>query len=554
MEAKDPRFHTVMLHDGPFFDGVSTGSNPFPHIQTHIFESTMTESTLQLQQSQPVQQQQQEQLLLDAHVQQFPLQVQLPVTVGPIKETLETKTQKPIRTSTELIQFRLLEAGAWETPQTIHSVVQATDRLVSNLQSSGCVRHGQVHILPGDTMNTHKLHVALDERNWYKLYIGGGIKQDGSLLTASTLSLPKLQFETKGSLLNRQGVLDTTTMEYCVDQSSTTSLRLLHDQPLYSLFPKHSKIHQQVLQTSSELNAKLRAEVDTMDHEWTRSYQEFQRSIGATISTTKPAARPEMSPNGYLGIDWSMTWRDLVPRRNNDCTMNASPEIIQQSGPSVKHSFVLESRTNGAWCNDPYHPTKGLDVHAKMEVAGPPGDVGFVKVEGGASIHYPITNWLSIHAIGNGGCLSPLLFGGLCAGPTVLDKFFVGGPHSFRGFVPAGIGPRAKTGGTSTPNGDALGGDLCYTMTLAASTPLPYDYFSPTPSGIRVFGFATAGTVTGLTVPLTTIVESTRLSVGAGVSMKTGMGKLEATYAIPIWYGPRDARQALQFGVGFHSG
>ena len=494
----------------------------------------------------PSQQQQQQLLQLDAHVQQYPLQVQLPISVGPIKVT-QTKS---IRTSSELIHFRLLEAGAWEKPQTVSSVVQATDRLVSNLQSSGCLRHVQVQVLPGDTVDTHKLHVGLDERNWYKLYIGGGIKQDGSLFGTSISSLPKLQFETKGSLLNQQGVLDTTTMEYCVDQSSTTSLRLIHDQPLYSLFPRDSRIRQHLLQTSSELNVKVKAEIDTMDHEWTRSYQEFQRTVGATISSSKPTTRPEMTPNGYLGVDWTMTWRDLMPRRNNEYSMNASPEIILQAGPSIKHSFVVESRTNGAWCNDPFHPTQGLDVHAKVEVAGPPGDVGFIKVEGGASVHYPITPWLAIHAIGNGGCLSPVSFGGLCASPTVLDKLFVGGPHSFRGFVPAGIGPRAKTGGSSTPNGDALGGDLCYTMTLAASTPLPY--YST--SGICLFGFATAGTLTDLNVPLTAIVGSTRASVGVGVSVQTGMGKLEVTYANPIWYGPRVARRALQFGVGFHSG
>jgi len=495
--------------------------------------------------SPPQQQQEQEhsavQELFHKHLQEYPIPLQFPATVGSIDES------KKARTSSDLINFRLIEAGVLfdETGlQSVGDLVQATDRLVLNLQQSGCFHNVQVRILQEE--QTNKIHVALDERNWYKLYIGGGIKNDGAILIGDSDSfIPKLQFETRGSLVNLQGLLDVTALEYCVDQTSATSVRLTHDRPLYTLFPLESRIRDAIIEASSDVNVKLKAELDTVDHEWTRSYKEFHRTLGLAISSSR-TVRPEMAPNGYLGLDWNMTWRDLIPRRHDDYTMNASPEIIQQSGPSLKHSLALETRTNGALCDDRFNPTQGLDLNAKIEVAGPPGDVGFVKVEGGAAIHYPMTDWLSLHTMLNGGCISPLAYGGLCQGPAVSDKFFIGGPMPLRGFVPAGIGPRAKTGGTSTPHGDALGGDLFYTATLAASTPVY--------NGIRLFGFANAGTLTGMNVPLPAIVLSTRAAVGAGVSMGTGMGRLEATYAWPIRYGPRDARRALQFGFGFNIG
>ena len=480
--------------------------------------------------------------LFGKHLQDYPLKLQFPATVRPIDAS------KAIKTSSDLIQFRLIEAGVMfdaDGTQTVEDVVQATDRLVLNLQQSGCFNHVQVHLVKDDTeaADMSKIHVALDERNWYKLYIGGGIKNDGALLGESDSLLPKLQFETKGSLINLQGVLDTTAMEYCVDQTSATSLRFSHDQPLYTLFPPDSRIRDSIIEASSEINMKFKAELDTVDHEWTRSYKEFQRTVGLVVSSGPQ--RPEMAPDGYMGIDWSMSWRDVIPRRNPNFTMRASPEIIQQSGPSVKHSVVLETRTNGALCDDRFQPTQGIDFHAKVEVAGPPGDVGFVKAQGGAAMHYPMTEWLSLHGIVNGGCASPLSFGGLCTqGPTVSDKFFVGGPNQMRGFVPSGIGPRAKL--SSCGLGDALGGDLFYTTTLAASTPIPY--------GARLFGFANAGTLTGMNVPLSAIALSTRASIGAGLSMGFGMGRLEATYAWPIRYGPRDARRALQFGFGLNIG
>mmetsp|Transcript_23765 Transcript_23765/g.33226 ORF Transcript_23765/g.33226 Transcript_23765/m.33226 type:complete len:135 (+) Transcript_23765:1-405(+) len=131
-----------------------------------------------------------------------------------------------------------------------------------------------------------------------------------------------------------------------------------------------------------------------------------------------------------------------------------------------------------------------------------------------------------------------------------------------RGFVPGGIGPRARTGGATTPGGDSLGGDFFYTATVAASIPFP-SISMLHDNGVRLFTFANAGTLSGLDSILgidkklsrmTAIARSTRTSIGGGISVGTGFGRLEATYAVPLRYSPRDARRSVQVGLGFNFG
>ena len=136
-----------------------------------------------------------------------------------------------------------------------------------------------------------------------------------------------------------------------------------------------------------------------------------------------------------------------------------------------------------------------------------------------------------------------------------------------RGFLPAGIGPRSKTGGSTSPGGDAMGGNLYYTASLMASLLPPSQILAE--YGVRLFAFANAGTLVGLSPlnnrqyrsvqeqhPITwkQVAQSTRTSVGVGISGGTPMGRLEVTYAYPLRYGPRDARRNFQFGFGLSFG
>lgn len=485
----------------------------------------------------------------------------------PAKLSPKDKSKK-VKTDKDLINARLLENGIlFEDLQTVPELQQGVAKVVDNLTRTGCFNSVQLQLGKNTNANTnddpeqhpHEIDVILDEKNWYSLYIGGGLKHEGLEESMNNgTKLPMVQFETSAKLLNLTGFLDQSQFRYSVDQSSVSSLLLSHERPLYSWLGDDNAIGAYILALpkGSQYSLGIRAAVDTVDYEWTRSYKEHQRMITCRIDNQGQVVKPEMAPDPYWGIDWQLALRDVVPRKHASLpyAADASPEIVASSGTSMTHSITLETRTNGAYCDHRFQPTTGFDWYSKLQLSGPPGDVGFIKAQGGAALHLPLMGQLlALHGACNTGYLQSISYGGLCKAPTISDRFFVGGPMQLRGFLPAGIGPRAKTGGSTSPGGDALGGKFFYTGTIAASLAPPgvlSEY------GVRMFCFCNAGTLVGTLdgVPLSAIVNSTRVSAGAGISAATPMGRVEATYALPLRYGPRDARRNLQFGFGFNFG
>jgi hypothetical protein len=610
----------------------------------------------QQQQQQQAQQQQRQQAWQWANfINNYPLNILFPAKVS------SKDPSKKLKTDQDLINARLLESGIlFEDSQKFPDLQPGVAQFIENLNQSGCFHSVQLKLgqqrpvaageeepetttTTGSTTTTnnnpiHELEVILDEKNWYSLYIGGGFKHDGVEEASTKLMsggsgggsasnligglLPKAQFETSATFLNLTGALDQTLLRYTVDQTASSSIVLSHERPLYSWFPEGNDMGTVLLALprGSQYTMGIKTVLDTVDYEWTRSYKESQRLIslqldnnaggsGRILQTPMEAAP---TPNVALGQmyhwnwDWTLALRDVVPRKHATLpyAADASPEMVALSGPTMTHSMTYQIRTNGSQVNHRYQPTSGFDWHGKIQVAGPPGDVGFCKIQGGCAVHVPLwttsttttpettsenttpvtttttqppisVHALALHATISGGLLQPLHFGGICRPPTISDRFFVGGPLQLRGFLPAGIGPRAKTGGSMTPGGDALGGTLFYTGTVAASMAvLPtalQAYTGGAGGGLRVFCFVNAGTVVGggggttssssivtkdsiQGMPFQAIVNSTRVSTGLGLSLGTPMGRLEATYAWPLRYGPRDARSNLQFGMGFHFG
>jgi outer membrane protein assembly factor BamA len=493
-------------------------------------------------------------------VNKYALSVLFPAKVLPKDKSRKVKTDK------DLINARLLENGLlFEDLQTLPQIQMGVAQVVDNLQRTGCFQSVQLQLATNENTESsdeypHQLEVILDEKNWYSLYIGGGFKHEGfeESLNNGT-KLPKAQFEVSATFPNLTGYLDSTLLRYTVDQTSTSSLLLSHERPLYSWFGDTNAIgaYLLALPKGSQYSLGMRAVLDTVDYEWTRSYKEYMRYVSCRLDNNGQVQRPDMVPGYYWGLDWSLSLRDIIPRKHSTLpySADASPEIVALSGTSLKHSLTWEARTNGTFCDDRVQPTAGLDWYSKMELAGPPGDVGYAKAQGGAAVHLPLikNGILALHGTCSGGYLKPISYSGACRPATIGDRFFVGGPMQLRGFLPAGIGPRTKSGGSTSPGGDSLGGTMYYTASVAASISPPgilRDY------GVRLFGFANAGTLVGTTdgIPLQAIVNSTRTSVGGGVTASTPMGRMEATYAWPIRHGPRDARRNLQFGFGFNFG
>jgi outer membrane protein assembly factor BamA len=523
-------------------------------------------------------------------VNKYALNLLFPATVLSSSSSSSNKDKtKKLKTNKDLVNARLLENGIlFEDLQTLPQLQVGVAQVVDNLMRTGCFESVQLKVDKAPLSSSEEeepshshsqaapqqsLQVLLDEKNWYSLYIGGGFKHEGleEGMNAPT-KLPKAQFECSATFPNLTGYLDQTLLKYTVDQTSTSNVLLSHERPLYAWLKDDSPLAEYLvaLPKGSQYSLGVRAVLDTVDYEWTRSYQEYQRLVTCRLDNSGRTMRPDMAPGYYWGFDWSLHHRDVVPRKHASLpyAADASPEIVALSGPSITHSLTWDVRSNGESLDNRFQPTAGMDWFTKVQVAGPPGDVGFAKAQGGAALHLPLvgSGLLALHGTCAGGFLQPLDYNGVCSKPaTISDRFFVGGPMSLRGFLPGGIGPRSSsttTSSTSTstsksagvsPGGDALGGTMYYTASLAASVAPPgllRDY------GVRVFSFVNAGTLVGTTegVPLQTILNSTRTAVGAGISAATPMGRLEATYAWPLRYGPRDARRNFQFGFGFNYG
>ena len=222
------------------------------------------------------------------HVAEFPVHIEFPAQVL-------SATESPIRTNTDLVQHRLLEAGVlFEDPQKVGDITEAISDFINIMNRSGCYNAVQVKIGESSQEDKQMLQVVLNEKRWYRLYIGGGLKQS-NLETFGESSFPKVQFETSGGLLNLTGHLDTTSLQYAVDQTSATTLSFIHERPLYSILTKYGPLYNAIMTSSngSQASIALRAVLDTLDHEWTRSYKEYQRLLSVRVTNVSNVSLPE---------------------------------------------------------------------------------------------------------------------------------------------------------------------------------------------------------------------------------------------------------------------
>ena len=538
--------------------------------------------------------QQQQQRMLEMEQQQVAMQQAVQKFAGKYEIQLEwpavvIKTDngsKPIRTSTELIQHRLMESGIlYDTSIPTKDVVLAASNFVENLEQSDCFHSIQIEIGEpsvtsadpegqrsdgDDVTNLRRINVKLKEKNWYKLHAGAGLKADGWLGgTSSTITggsatttdafIPTAEMELRAGLRNIVGCLDRTDLQYSVDTHNIGSWTLTHVRPLYTVLPATLSDSLLLQSTGSQYMFTARGVLDTSDRIAISSFYEYQRLLSLKASTSESMATNSSSNPWYSSIEYGILYRDLIPRRHATMPYHfaASPEIVVQSGASVKHAITSVTSYNNYSTDSSKLPVHGVQMQCSTEFALPPGDAGFVKGQISIAGHLPIfKNRIALHTSICSGYLHSISYGGLCGPPLISDRFLLGGTGSFRGFVPAGIGPRGQSINSGPSNnrlGDALGGNLFYTATLMASLAPPdtIEGVSQVTRTLRLFGFTTIGSC--LSVSNTTswndIVGSTRMSAGVGIASGVLGPRIEATCTLPINNGPVDGMRRFQLGM-----
>ena len=377
---------------------------------------------------------------------------------------INIENEEKLRTTSSYIHSVLNEEGIqikefYEEddagPMTLGEVATALSSACAKLRDSGLYESVifDIGCLKGDSGESDavvdtglaQINVKLEEKKWYKIYIGAGVKQQGNGFSmnesAQLGALPMGQFESSASLSNIRGCTDTTNFSYTVDQASTPTFLISHDAPSQ-------------IEVDDLIHSSLRCLVDTMDFEHARSYKEFQRSISYRLSNSRSLS-PFLADGIWKSLHWTAVWRDILPCRflNAPFACDASSNIIAEAGPSLKHSLSFEYRLNGKYLDNRLAPTRGFDFSSTTELAGPPGDVGFFKMHKFLSYHIPlhmnvigVNLPLAIHSSLSAGLIKAIDFGGSfnCHTP-ISDRYFVGGPLQLRGFEATGIGPRAET-------------------------------------------------------------------------------------------------------------
>ena len=498
------------------------------------------------------------------YVGQYPVELAWPPHVS--SGATNDPTAKP-RTNVDLIYHRLLESGVMpglDVP--LQDALFHANQFVADLQRTGCFESVQVTIGDQASPSSQKattastssnsqqqpIHVILKEKNWYRLHAGGAIKADEFLQHSSSGStggglLPTAELEISAGLRNLTGHLDTSSFGYTLDTNQLAHWFIRHERPFYSILPAESDFQNALLllNNGSQWTVSSQAYLQTINHEWTRSYHEYQRGFQATLSNHHNIPSPERAPGAYWGITYQALLRDVIPTGLHIST----PLVLAAAAtPQLKHAIQVEFRQNGVELDNAQLPTRGGDFHLQAEYALPVwSDVTFTKVQARYALHKAVDPNLSLHGIVSLGCLWGPQHG-------LSDRFYVGGPLNFRGFLPAGVGPRASKAPST-----ALGGDFYYTATAMASLPLNDDEGSeigeesPLPP-LRAFCFATVGTCVGQIqkTPLSAILPSSRASVGLGIATNVLGSRLEFTYSVPLRYGPMDHRRTVQLGMAVH--
>lgn len=228
----------------------------------------------------------------------------------------------------------------------------------------------------------------------------------------------------------------------------------------------------------------------------------------------------------------------------------ASSTIREEAGlsfkSSIKHVYEIDSRDN------PQAPIQGKLFNIHSELAGLGGNVRYLRQQLEGQLHIPIADTeASCGIAGRVGYLyTPKSYHS-----TVLDRFYLGGPNSFRGFQVRGVGPYEKD--------DPLGGELFYTIFSSLSIPLPVKGILSSLCNPRAHIFASVGDISSMKesksllgqvftrqVPWKNLFETTRVSVGLGVVADTQLGRLEVNYCHVLRRTISDRiHSGIQFGI-----
>jgi outer membrane protein insertion porin family len=364
---------------------------------------------------------------------------------------------------------------------TLQKLQRARQRLI-NL---GYFETVEASTAPGSDRNRIIVNINVTERPTGIFSVGGGFSSVDNLI--GTIDLSQRNFLGRGWEATLRIRIGGTTQQGIISFTEPW----LFDRPLSAGFDIFN----------------LRRVYDEYDYD----------SLGGGLRMSHPFAEYWRWHTGYR------LTRDEV----SDVVEGASPELQAEEGVRVT------SQISGALTRDSRDnvltPSRGGHTSLSLEFAGLGGDSQFIKTIAFTTYFQPI--WLNHILSGRVEVGAGWGWGG--EDFPLFERFYMGGPNTFRGVKFRRISPVDE-------NGNRIGG----TSELLGTV----EYIIPLPFGFRLAAFFDIGNVYGFGTSFD--ITSTREAVGAGVRWQSPFGPIRVDYGVLVDREEGEDFGALHFSVG----
>ena len=262
----------------------------------------------------------------------------------------------------------------------------------------------------------------------------------------------------------------------------------------------------------------------------TQTEYEYQAGLETSETGFGVSLGFPLSEDGRLSLFANFVQDELI-NNTNSASINASYRDFKQT---LGYYYSIDKR------DDVIDPTDGWNITFGQDIAGPAGDVSFLRTTATANYFHEIAEGWIFHAKGTMGVIHDYKGGAI----NYNDRFFRGG-RNFRGFERGGIGPR------DLRTGYALGSNRYLIGTTQVALPLGI----PKEVGMRANAFIDFGVLgeTDAVGSANSQIEDEmafRATYGLSVAWRSPFGPVRFDFARPIAKEDYDETRFFRFTIG----
>lgn len=270
----------------------------------------------------------------------------------------------------------------------------------------------------------------------------------------------------------------------------------------------------------------------------TQTDYDYQQNLELNESGIAFSLGFPLSEEGRLSLFANFVNDELTDQRNAGLVSDRSYDLSKQE---IGYFYSIDKR------DDLINPSDGWNISFGQDIAGPGGDVSYLRTRASANFYEEIAEGWIFHLRGTLGIIHDYKGGTI----NYNDRFFRGG-RDFRGFERGGVGPREVSVSAADPSqGFALGANRYMIGTAQVSLPLGL----PKESGVRANLFVDFGVLgeTDAQAPAGRVIEDEmafRATTGLSFAWRSPFGPVRFDFAEPLAKEDYDQTRFFRFTIG----